>query len=210
MTRKKVLFVFLGIAIISVGLLIFDSVYTSSFTLSFIPSGYSNNSIFDVLIEDIDSETFENSIVDFQKKTNKCKSFPREALYIKCQGFFYTESSHYDWGYDYRAECYLECCYSEIEFNKEIERLAGFSNKNKNAIFVEDLLSLPAYVVAYNWDSNYEYSLIDEEKYIIRHVYLFDTGKNINFPIDFYPTKLLRESSFPNQGFANGYSCYVS
>ena len=115
MTRKKVLFVFLGIAIISVGLLIFDSVYTSSFTRSFIPSGYSNNSIFDVLIEDIDSETFENSIVDFQKKTNKCKSFPREALYIKCQGFFYTESSHYDWGYDYRAECYLECCYSEID-----------------------------------------------------------------------------------------------
>lgn len=210
MMRKKVLFIFLGIAIISLGLLVFQWFYSSLFTLSFTPSGYSNNSIFDVLIEDMDSETFENSIVDFQKKTNKCKSFPREALYIKCQGFFYTESSHYDWGYDYRAECYLECYYSSIEFKKEIDRLEGFENKGKKAIFVEDLFSLPAYVAAYNWDSNYEYSLIDEENYIIRYVYLFDTGKNIDFPEIFFPKKLLRESNFPNQGFANGYSCYVS
>lgn len=208
--RKKCLFVLLGIAIISTVLFLFNWWYASSFTLSFIPSGYFNNSIFDVLIEDIDSKTFENSIVDFQKKTNKCKSFPRDALYIKCQGFFYTESSHYDWGYDCRAECYLECYYSSIEFKKEIDRLEGFENKGKKAIFVEDLFSLPAYVVAYNWDSNYEYSLIDEEKYIIRYVYLFDSGNNINFPKEFYPTKLLRDSSFPNQGFANGYSCYVS
>lgn len=210
MMRKKVLFVFLGIAIISLGLLVFQWFYSSLFTLSFTPSGYSNNSIFDVLIEDIDNKTFENSIVDFQKKTNKCKTFPTKASYIKCQGFFYTESSHYDWGYDYRAECYLECYYSSIEFKKEIDRLEGFENRGKKAIFVEDLFSLPAYVAAYNWDSNYEYSLIDEENYIIRYVYLFDTGKNIDFPEIFFPKKLLRESNFPNQGFANGYSCYVS
>jgi hypothetical protein len=52
--------------------------------------------------------------------------------------------------------------------------------------------------------------VIDEEIYIIRYVYLFDTGKNIDFPEIFFPKKLLRESNFPNQGFANGYSCYVS
>ena len=56
-----------------------------------------------------------------------------------------------------------------------------FVNKDKKAIFVEDLLLLPAYVAAYNWDSNYEYSLIDEENHIIRYVYLFDIENNINF-----------------------------
>ena len=211
MMRKKVLFIYLGIgAFVAVFLFVWMEVYDSYFHLLFTPSGYQNNEIFDVLIEDIDSESFENNIIDFQDKTKKCKSFPREALYIKCQGFFYTESSHYDWGDDYRAECYLECYYSSIEFKKEIDRLEGFENRGKRAIFVEDLFSLPAYVVAYNWDSNYEYSLIDEENYVIRYVYLFDIGKNIDFPEIFFPKKLLRESSFPNQGFANGYSCYVS
>lgn len=208
--RKKVLFIFLGIAIISLGLLVFHWVNLSLFTLSFSPSGYQNNKIFDVLIEDIVSESFENNIIEFQNKTEKCKTFPTKASYIKCQGFFYSEYKHYSWGYDYSAECYLECYYSSIEFKKEIDRLEGFENRGKKAIFVEDLFSLPAYVAAYNWDSLYEYSLIDEENYIIRYVYLFDTGKNIDFPEIFFPKKLLRESSFPNQGFANGYSCYVS
>ena len=73
-------------------------VYDSYFHLLFTPSGYFNNSIFDVLIEDIDSESFENNIIDFQNKTKKCKTFPTKASYIKCQGFFYSEYKHYDWG----------------------------------------------------------------------------------------------------------------
>jgi hypothetical protein len=211
MMRKKVLFIYLGIgAFVAVFLFIWMVVYDSYFHLLFTPSGYQNNKIFDVLIEDIDSESFENNIIDFQNKTKKCKTFPTKASYIKCQGLFYSEYKHYDWGDDYRAECYLECYYSSIEFKKDIDRLEEFENRGKKAIFVEDLFSLPAYVAAYNWDSNYEYSLIDEENYIIRYVYLFDTGKNIDFPEIFFPKKLLRESNFPNQGFANGYSCYVS
>lgn len=38
----------------------------------------------------------------------------------------------------------------------------------------------------------------------------FNTGKNIDFPENSFQKKLLRESNFPNQGYANGYSCYVS
>ena len=57
-----------------------------------------------------------------------------------------------------------------------------FVDGDKKAIVVEDLLLLRLHVDAYNWDSSYEYSLNDEENYIIRYVYLFDTGKNIDFP----------------------------
>ncbi len=57
-----------------------------------------------------------------------------------------------------------------------------FVDEDKKAIVFEDLLLLRLHVDAYNWDSNYEYSLINEENYIIRYVYLFDTGKNIDFP----------------------------
>ena len=80
MKRKKVLFIFLGIAIISLGLLGFHCVYFSLFTLSFTPSEYQNNEIFDVLIEDIVGESFENNIIDFQNKTKKCKTFPTKLL----------------------------------------------------------------------------------------------------------------------------------
>ena len=73
MMRKKVLFIFLGIAIILSCLFIFHWFYSSLFTLSFTPSGFQNNKIFDVLIEDIVGESFENSIIDFQNKTKKCK-----------------------------------------------------------------------------------------------------------------------------------------
>ena len=141
MMRKKVLFIFLGIAIILSCLFIFHWFYSSLFTLSFTPSGFQNNKIFDVLIEDIVGESFENSIIDFQNKTKKCKTFPTKASYIKCQGFFYSEYKHYDWGYDYSAECYLECYYSSIEFKKEIDRLEGFENRGKKAIFVESVAS---------------------------------------------------------------------
>lgn len=75
MMRKKVLFIFLGIAIISLGLLVFHWVNLSLFTLSFSPSGYQNNKIFDVLIEDIVSESFENNIIEFQNKTENVRHF---------------------------------------------------------------------------------------------------------------------------------------
>ena len=48
-----------------------------------------------------------------------------------------------------------------------------FVDGDKKAIVVEDLLLLRLHVDAYNRDSNYEYSLINEENYIIRYVYLF-------------------------------------
>ena len=84
-----------------------------------------------------------------------------------------------------------------------------FVDGDKKAIVFEDLFSLRLHVDAYHWHSNYEYSLINEENYIIRYVYLFDTGKNIDFSENSFQ-ELLWESNFPNQGYANGYSCYVS
>ena len=68
--------------------------------------------------------------------------------------------------------------YLALLLQANIER---FVDGDKKAIVFEDLFSLRLHVDAYNWDSNYEYSLIDEENYIIRYVYLFYTGKNIDF-----------------------------
>ncbi|MBQ2472026.1 MAG: hypothetical protein II508_05460, partial [Acholeplasmatales bacterium] len=65
MMRKRVLFIFLGIGVFATIFLVIWMVYDSYFCLSFTPSGYQNNKIFDVLIEDIVGESFENNIIDF-------------------------------------------------------------------------------------------------------------------------------------------------
>ena len=211
MMRKRVFFIILGVVILEIVLFVCIEIYNSQFKLSFCPNGYFNDETISVPIENIPKDSFENSVNTYQNNTKKCKSFPTSATYISCQGFFYEKSKHYDWGWDYSAVIFLECYYENAEFEKEINRIKGFIYKDKEIVYVDDLFSLPAYVVAYNWDSLYEYMLIDEDDCTIRYVYLFDSGENTSIPNDFFPKKVLRNSSFPNLGlFSNGYNCYVS
>lgn len=209
--RKKALFIILGVAILELVLFAFFEIYTAQFKLSFSPYGYDNDEAITVSVENISKERFESSIGTYKENTKKCKSFPTFASYINCQGFFYEEYKHYDWGWDYKAVIYLECYYEIFEFESEIERIKSFIYNEKTIVYVDDLFSLPAYVVAYNWDSLFEYMLIDKDNYSIRYVYLFDSGKNVSIPENYFPKKILRDSSFPNQGFfSNGYNCYAS
>lgn len=123
--------------------------------------------------------------------------FPRELKYNDNIYFCYIERM----SNDYKLEIYLQCKYTDSEFEEEIKRIANIHNSacEKYSIYVEDLFELPVYVITYNFFGAFSYALLDGENKTITYVYLRDIEiyNNIVFDMKYAPTKTISESSFP-------------
>lgn len=148
------------------------------------------------------------------------KMFPQELNCQKSLYFEFQEEHYSDMGNVNRAEIYLECNYSEDFFNNEIDRLSKlychYNSKDKYSVYTETLFALPAFVISYNYDSQFEYALIDYDNLRIIYIYLFaindyrdNSLSNIVFNKDYAPTKKLKDSDFDKSLNHSGkYSIY--
>ncbi len=79
------------------------------------------------------------------------------------------------------CKIYMECDYSEQEFEKEIARLksvtATLDGVTNSIIYNEDYFEYPAYISMFNWSSCYEYALILEEEKKIVYVFVQGDGQ---------------------------------
>lgn len=130
--------------------------------------------------------------------------FPSELICENYNYFYYIEKSYIDFRTDFRAEIFLKCKYSKENYEIELERISKFGSQitsvKKTAVYVDNLLNLPAYVISYNAWSRFSYVLIDEENLSLIYVYLYDvkTMDNIVFDSLYAPSKIIDDSSFPN------------
>lgn len=140
--------------------------------------------------------------------------FPQE---LKCDNalfYNYNKKISGSGGDKYRSEVYLECIYDVDTFNEEIDRLSEinyqWSTHSKNSIYVEDLFSLPAYVISYNYDSLFCYALLDYTNNKIIYIAFHDikTIDNVVFDKSYVPYKDINDSSFPKELIHPTEKCY--
>ena len=130
--------------------------------------------------------------------------FPSELSCESYSYFYYIEKKYIEWTTDFRAEIFLECQYNEEDYKNELKRIANIGYKEtgdyKSPIYVEDLFDLPAYVITYNFLSKFSYVLISEKNFTLIYIYLYDVKSedNIVFNRQYAPSRVLDDSSFPN------------
>lgn len=77
---------------------------------------------------------------------------------------------------DPTCQIYLSCTYDTETYQKEVERLSQINYEMNGAIksikYEEDIFAYPAYVSMYQWESCYEYALVDAEEQKIVYVFL--------------------------------------
>lgn len=136
---------------------------------------------------------------DEQEILGTLKIFPDSLEGLDTEEYYYkcTEGI-----LDSRCQIYLQCKMSEEKYNSEKERLSKISDtyegETQKIAYDTDNFEYPAYVTAYNFDSGYEYALLDEEKNTIHYIHLrFVPEKNIVFEQNLLPKNYdyLSESS---------------
>lgn len=101
---------------------------------------------------------------------------------------------------DSSCQIYLECQLTEDMFEAEKSRLSEISDTYEKEVqqiaYDTENFRFPAYVTTYNFDSTYEYALLDEEQKKIYYVHLqFVPEKDIKFDNALLPREYLPESS---------------
>ncbi len=78
--------------------------------------------------------------------------------------------------FDNGIQIYLKSTLDKEEFEKEVERLSKVTNqyegKKQKIEYKTKGFNYPAYVSIYNFDSEYEYALVDEKNLTISYIYL--------------------------------------
>jgi len=123
------------------------------------------------------------------------KIFPDSLEELGAENYYYkcTEGI-----FDSECQIYLQCKMTEEKFDSEKERLSKILDKYEDEIqeivFDENNFKHPAYVTIYNFDSSYEYALLDEEQKIIHYIHLqFVPEKNVAFDSALLPQNYLLE-----------------
>lgn len=93
-------------------------------------------------------------------------------------------------------QIYLKCEFDEKEFEEEVKRLQSIENtyegKKHTIVYDSENFCYPAYVAIFNFDSTYEYVLMDEENNIIYYIYLqFINKEEIKFEEKLLPNNYL-------------------
>jgi len=124
---------------------------------------------------DIRTKSMAGNFEGFRGYSN-LEIFPKEELNqdsIAKYSYFCMDSFM-----DPTCKIYMECDYTDQEFEKEITRLknitATLDGVTNSIIYNEDYFDYPAYISMFNWSSCYEYALILEEEKKI--VYVFVQG----------------------------------
>lgn len=77
---------------------------------------------------------------------------------------------------DPTCQIYLSCTYDTETYQKEVERLSQINYEMNGAMkpiqYEENIFAYPAYVSIYQWESCYEYALVDDEEQKIVYVFL--------------------------------------
>lgn len=120
--------------------------------------------------------------------------FPKAIASGEIYYFEYYERVKSSRGYD-RCEIYLEWHMDEHVFDEECQRLSNIK-AYKNIAYSKNLFSLPSYVAAYNFMTEFEYAIVEKDANIIRYVLLDEIGdiSNIVFSTDYAPQKVLKNT----------------
>ena len=104
-----------------------------------------------------------------------------------------------------RSEIYLEWTADFDSFFSEKSRIESIEyelldNTIKKPITSENLFNFQSYLLSYNYESQFEYVIFDEDSLTIRYVYLYDIGyfDNIVFDSEFAPTRVLKNTDLKN------------
>lgn len=134
-----------------------------------------------------DEREIEGSLAIFPQTLNEMGA---EKYYYKCaEGLL-----------DSACQIYLECNMTEKMFESEKNRLSGISDIHgedvQKIVYDDSHFQLPAYVTIYNFDSTYEYALLDEEHKTIYYIHLqFVSEKDIVFDKSLLPADYMVEST---------------
>ena len=133
------------------------------------------------------------------------KDIPSETNY-----FFFAETVQPNKNFHDRFERFLECKWREEEFELECKRLESIHNGGKYVLYSEDLFTLPAFVIQYNYSAIFEYALIDKSDFKIYYIWMDEIGslENIVFDMSFAPTKRLQDSDLAKKTNYGIYTLY--
>ena len=139
--------------------------------------------------------------------------FPKSIDYGNLKYFSYVEHCGHYVADSIRAEYYLEWNIGETGFISERNRIANLHtySTTKSVVYSNNLFNKPSYIAIYNHQSEFLYSIIDENTFTIVYIYFIDV-KSIDqlvFSESFKPTIMLNQSDFPeNLGYFGYYNMY--
>lgn len=137
-----------------------------------------------------------------------CKIFPDDLLVGEASMLLSFDPLYQDRAWK-RGQAFLEWKMSSDIFDLELTRmkeLIGNKKSEKKTIWSNDLFDLPSCIAEYNHLSGFEYALLDKEAHIIRYVHFFDIESldNVLFPVEWAPTKPMKDSDVKNEATVNG------
>lgn len=128
--------------------------------------------------------------------------FPGNVKEEQCILFFCKHTTYFPLGTGWQLV--LEIEYDNLEFLEEITRLKKLCAESSIRDFSE-YFDGPVYVTVWNWDSCFEYAMVDEEKRTVSYVYL-DCIPKEDLVIDEKYVFKGYERKLPD---ANSYSIYL-
>ena len=157
----------------------------------------------------ISFEEYNNLSLDFYSIcNNRGFIFPKTINKGTITCFDFSEFFYAGGRNIYRTELYLNWKCPDYDcFESENKRLSEILFKGKNAVYCENLFSFPSYVTEYNYESGFEYAILNKDNLTIDYVYLKGIGsiEQIVFEKALAPTNLLKNSSFPRNKIVKGY-----
>ena len=134
--------------------------------------------VFDVKMLNKSRDVISTSPADYDlsgfRGASKLEIFPEKSFAEgKIKEYYYRSSGNLL----YRDYCiFLDCSYSESEYDKETERLRNLKDK-KQTLYSDDEAGLPV-ICAMLYDEGYEYAVLDEDAHEIRYIYLQNADRD--------------------------------
>ena len=155
-------------------------------------------------VEPISLDEYDKNVL--LKELRYCSLFPDSVASGKASMVFFSEPLYEGSEYK-RGQVFLEWEMPDQVFSSEEKRLMELVGPNgKNPAWSKNLFPFLSCVAQYNYESRFEYALVDGESFTIRYVSFYAVGKidYLLFPQEFAPKKLLKNSDIKDRADHSG------
>ena len=146
-----------------------------------------------------EQKEYRDCISELKRNTHRMAFFPNNIENaISCEGTVFTEEkSEYDWGKDYRSQICFSIKYSEDNYYAEKESIRNYIYKclfngelydYRKPYYCNNILKGDSFISVFDYNSRYEYCILNHDDRIISYIYLFDVGKEyLSLPDEYLP-----------------------
>ena len=163
----------------------------------------------------VNQETYEAEVLSFNPYTamKPTSIFPTSIPYNHNSFFCFYETVNRDSKpYSDRWEIYLKCTFDLETYSFEYDRISNITGyNNKKSISSDDLFALHSITFTFNYFSEYQYAVFDEQNLEIHYISFAEIGSidNIVFDEAFAPQKPLSQANLSIKINQNRYSIFA-